>query len=134
MSDLDVLIPDIGSIELSTGIVLDFHKFKWKQTKEVLVLLQKYFGVVTNPSDENIRILAAGFGEAFAKDIEILVAIVTGKTPEEIQGILDDLYVDEVISVFMRTVEVNINFFKEQFTPILQKPVEEKTGELSSPV
>lgn len=128
-SDIDVLIPDIGSITLSTGISLEFHKFKWKQTKEVLALLQKYFGVVTNPSEENIRILASGFGEAFAKDIEILVAIVTGKAPEEVQVILDDLYVDEVISLFMKTVEVNISFFKEQFTPILQKPVEAMTGE-----
>lgn len=128
-SDLDVLIPDIGSIELSTGTILEFHKFKWRQTKEVLALLQKYFGVVTNPSDENIRILASGFGEAFAKDVEILVAIATGKLPEEIQAILDDLGVDEVISVFSKAIEINVNFFKQQLAPILQKPVEEKTGE-----
>lgn len=133
MSDIDVLLPDIGSISLSTGTVLEFHKFKWKQTKEVLALLQKYFGVVTNPSEENIRILAAGFGEAFTKDIEILVAIVTRKTPEEIQVILDELYVDEVISIFTKTVEVNINFFKGQLTPIFKKPVEETTGDSSSP-
>lgn len=128
-SDLDILIPDIGSIELSTGTILEFHKFKWRQTKEVLALLQKYFGVVTNPSDENIRILASGFGEAFAKDIEILVAIATGKLPEEIQVILDDLGVDEVISVFAKTIEINVNFFKQQLAPILQKPVEVTTGE-----
>lgn len=129
MSDLDVLIPDVGSVTLSTGISLEFHKFKWSQTKQVLVLLQKYFGIITNPSEENIRILAAGFGEQFSKDIELLAAIVTGKAPEEIEAILNDLYVDEVISLFMKIVEINISFFRGQFTPILQKPPEETTGE-----
>jgi hypothetical protein len=127
-SDIDVLIPDIGSVELSTGAILEFHKLKWKQTKEVLALLQKYFAIITNPSDENMRILAAGFGEAFAKDLEILVAIGTNKAHEEIQLLLDDLYDDEVISLFKKVVEVNVNFFKAQFTPILQKPVEETIG------
>ena len=129
VTDIDVLIPDVPTFSTSTGLVLEFHKFKWKETKQILKLLQKYFRVVADPSEENIRYFAAGLGEEVANDIAQFISILVRKTPEETTAILDELYIDEVLSIFVKSIQVNVNFFKEQLKVLIPaEPVEAKTG------
>lgn len=126
VSQIEILIPESKIVTTSQGEV-KFRKFKFSELGQVLKLMQKYFRVITEATESNIALFASALGEEAATDIAEFISIFTGKKKD----FLDELYADEVFTLFITCIKVNINFLKglyeKEMKPI--NPQVETTGD-----
>lgn len=110
-SDLDKIIPQPNIVTVG-GKSIEVKTMKVKQLSATIKAIQPFAAA-----------FKAGQGQVDMSDIVMnntdnvvdLVSILTGETKE----FVEDLGIDELIIVFTRLVEVNLDFFIQKVLPLL---------------
>ena len=111
MTDLSVLIAD-RSFNTSAGAI-ELRPFKFKDFNKALSIIERYVNVfmVANTAAEIAERLFAKAQEDYEviADIHKLLTLVMA-TPAPVS--IDDLRFDEVLSLVVEVIDMNLDFFK----------------------
>ena len=110
-SDLTKIIPETNTVTVG-GKALEIKTMKVKQLSATIKAIQPFAAAFKAQRD---RFDAAEIVMSHTDNVVELVVILTGESQEFVQ----ELGIDELIIVFTKLVEVNLDFFIQKVLPLL---------------